>query len=350
MFRSCTSLESIGFKIDTDKWHAWRLKFDGSSVEGKVFGIEQGQVVSTAIQNTQISQDDIKLPVLTDELWFPDSIMTDSEVEDVVEDVLNNRYTYWKKTVIDPSSKSLVMMASDPDNVVSNFLGNGEGIDVEVINNSKSITLNNDKRLIADGSGITVTLNYNSKVGAVTEIYAMQACTITYYTGQSSTQSWSMSAGTKAVFIYYSGWKLHSNYGTTNSVTVDNMQSVSSNAVARALNNRVGASQHSFSDFFTANTYVSMADFVNKIVDTYGTGFRAICFNWANANQGYIRIGSTDILINGNMIFGYFQYFKTGYNWKRSTFLITNIANDKVYMIDLMRDGTTISAGLYPLN
>ena len=235
MFRGCTSLESIGFKVDTDKWHAYRLKFDGSSVEGKVFGIEQGQVVSTAIQNTQISQDDIRLPVLTDELWFPDSIMTDSEVEDVVEDVLNNRYTYWKKTVIDPSSKSLVMMASDPDNVVSNFLGNGEGVDVEVINNSKSITLNNDKRLIADGSGITVTLNYNSKVGAVTEIYAMQACTITYYTGQSTTQSWSMSAGTKAVFIYYSGWKLHSNYGTTNSVAVDNMQSVSSNAVAQAL-------------------------------------------------------------------------------------------------------------------
>ena len=97
------------------------------------------------------------------------------------------------------------------------------------------MVLDNDKRLIADGSGITVTLNYNSKVGAVTEIYAMQACTITYYTGQSSTQSWSMSAGTKAVFIYYSGWKLHSNYGTTNSVAVDNMQSVSSNAVATTL-------------------------------------------------------------------------------------------------------------------
>ena len=128
------------------------------------------------------------------------------------------------------------------------------------------------------------------------------------------------------------------------------MQSVSSNAVARALNNRVGASQHIFSDFFTANTYVSMADFVNKIVDMYGEGFRAINFIWSNANQGYIRIGSTDILINGNTIFGYFQYFKAGYLWKRSTFLITNIANDKVYMIDISRDSANISVGLFPLN
>jgi hypothetical protein len=204
------------------------------------------------------------------------------------------------------------------------------------------------------GSTFTLYLD-NEKTGAKTyHVYFKQlgGGKLTLTTGKAGASNLTLNSGTYVAIIYVDEDGNVTTQGTTvvNTVTVDNMQSVSSNAVAKALNNRVGASQHAFSNFFTANTYVSMADFVNKIVDMYGEGFRAINFIWSNANQGYIRIGSTNILINGNMIFGYFQYFKTGYNWKRSTFLITNIENDKVYMIDLMRDGTTISAGLYPLN
>lgn len=238
MFAGCTSLESIGFKIDTDTWHAWRLKFDANSVEGKIFGFNNGQLTSTAVLNTQISKNDIRLPVLTDELWFPPANMSDSDVEDVIRSVLNNRYTYWNKAVIDPNSKSLVMMASDPNNVVSNFLngGGGGGVEKLVISTTRSVNVTKDTRIFADGSAITITLNYGfSAEGYVAEVYAIQACTITYYTAQGTTTSLAMEAGGKAIFVYFSGWKLHSNYGTTNSVTVDNMQSVSSNAVAQAL-------------------------------------------------------------------------------------------------------------------
>ena len=132
--------------------------------------------------------------------------------------------------------------------------------------------------------------------------------------------------------------------------TFYNMQSVSSNAVAEAISCRVQQWTNAFTNYFTANTYVSMADFVNAVVDRYGVGWKAINFIWSNANQGYIRIGSTDIMINGNIIFGNFQYFKTGYDWTRSNFFITDISNSKVYMVDISRNTTNITTNVFPLN
>ena len=266
MFAGCTSLTQIGFKIDTDTWHAWRLKFDANSVEGKIFGFNNGQLTSTAVLNTQISKNDIRLPVLTDELWFPPANMSDSDVEDVIRSVLNNRYTYWNKAVIDPNSKSLVMMASDPNNVVSNFLngGGGGGVEKLVISTTRSVNVTKDTRIFADGSAITITLNYGSSAeGYVAEVYAIQACTITYYTAQGTTTSLAMEAGGKAIFVYFSGWKLHSNYGTTNSVTVNNMQSVSSSAVATTLQGYATTSQLS-------NYYPSRLAVKFNVVNNYG--------------------------------------------------------------------------------
>ena len=281
MFAGCTSLTQIGFKIDTDTWHAWRLKFDANSVEGKIFGFNNGQLTSTAVLNTQISKNDIRLPVLTDELWFPPANMSDSDVEDVIRSVLNNRYTYWNKAVIDPNSKSLVMMASDPNNVVSNFLngGGGGGVEKLVISTTRSVNVTKDTRIFADGSAITITLNYGSSAeGYVAEVYAIQACTITYYTAQGTTTSLAMEAGGKAIFVYFSGWKLHSNYGTTNSVTVDNMQSVSSNAVYKSLVIK--------SDTSSSNTRWFLQESSNGIIIGYGWNVSQV-----NLNQGSFFLG-----------------------------------------------------------
>jgi hypothetical protein len=127
------------------------------------------------------------------------------------------------------------------------------------------------------GSTFTLYLD-NEKTGAKTyHVYFKQlgGGTLTLTTGKAGASNLTLNSGTYVAIIYVDEEGNVTTQGTTvvNSVTVDNMQSVSSNAVARALNNRVGASQHSFANFFTANTYVSMADFVNKIVDMKVTRF-----------------------------------------------------------------------------
>ena len=136
----------------------------------------------------------------------------------------------------------------------------------------------------------------------------------------------------------------------TNSVTYGSMQPVTSGGVYNELNNTIRAFQVAFATFFTANTTVHIADFVNAVVNRYGKGFREFTFGWSNANQGYITDGTTSILMNGNFIRGYFTPIAEGYNWVRCQYLTYDINTKKTYMIEVYRNTTTITEEIYPLN
>ena len=140
------------------------------------------------------------------------------------------------------------------------------------------------------------------------------------------------------------------NYNLVDSVVSGNLRPVTSNAVYNELYYTTRAYQVSFAAFFTANTTVHIADFVNAVVNKYGKGFKDLSFIWSNANQGYITDGVTSILMNGNFIRGYFTPIAEGYNWVRCQFLTYNINNGKVYIIEVMRDSSTITEHIYPLN
>ena len=120
IFEGCVSLIKIGVpsKIkESSDWHAFRLKFGTSTVEGKVYD-KNG--TGTAIASTSITKDTLRLPIKTDELWFP-SGYTDQEIDAIIEKVIQYRYTYWNKEVLEPDKKNFVLWADDPDNSYSNL-------------------------------------------------------------------------------------------------------------------------------------------------------------------------------------------------------------------------------------
>lgn len=134
IFESCESLIQIGHKVnESAKWHAVRLKFtddNGDSfVSGKIFSKDKTVV---QIPLTQITKDVLTLAIKTDELWFPKSNMSDNNIDAVIEKVLDTRYTYWNKFVIDPNNKSFIMYAEEPNNFLSNinFGGGSSGMPI----------------------------------------------------------------------------------------------------------------------------------------------------------------------------------------------------------------------------
>ena len=122
MFAGCTSLTQIGFKVDSSTdWHVFSLSVGSSSIEGKVYGVNSNKQITTAtIPSTSITKSSIRLPVLTDELWFPTGL-TDSEIDDTILDMLVKRYGVFNKTVIDPRHKSFVLLADDPSYITTNI-------------------------------------------------------------------------------------------------------------------------------------------------------------------------------------------------------------------------------------
>lgn len=120
-FANCTSLTKIGVPSrikESSEWHAFRLKFGASTVEGKVYDKTK---TSTAISQTAITKTNLKLPILTDELWFPSSGTSDADIDEVIEKAIQYRYTYWNKEVLEPDKKNFVLWADDPDNVMTNI-------------------------------------------------------------------------------------------------------------------------------------------------------------------------------------------------------------------------------------
>ena len=256
MFINCTSLEAIGHKVEySDDWHLVYLDFDTNTVEGKIYSRDK---TSVSIPQTVITKNTISLPLITDELMFS-NLISIADLEDIIEGtaqqqgMLDTNYSWYGKLVIPPTGDNFIMFAKEPSKFKSNIDFGGGGAELEIVSTSKSFTPAKDKRIIVDTSGVTVTLNYGGTNGVVAEVFAMESCTLTYYTSSSATSSLSMTTCSKAVFVYYNGgWALNANYGTTNSVTVDNMQSVSSNAVAQAIKdllkpqNQTWSNNHSY--------------------------------------------------------------------------------------------------------
>ena len=110
-------------------------------------------------------------------------------------------------------------VTQNSDNPVSSdavyqALSNAGGITKVTVSSSQTLSASNDTRALINTSGITLTLPFSDNVsGAIVEVFAFQACTVTYYTAQGTTASLSMSAGTIAVFIYFNGWKFNGIYG-----------------------------------------------------------------------------------------------------------------------------------------
>ena len=120
-FSGCTSLIKIGVPSEPpaeSDWHVYRLKFGASTVEGKVYD-KTGTAVT--IPQTSITKATLKLPIKTDELWFPANTYTDAQIDALIEKVIQYRYTYWNKTVLDPAQKNFVLWADNPSNIKTNI-------------------------------------------------------------------------------------------------------------------------------------------------------------------------------------------------------------------------------------
>jgi len=78
---------------------------------------------------------------------------------------------------------------------------------------SRADTVQGDTIYFIDTASVVLTLNFGSTQRADVEVHALSACTVTYYTDANTAVSLSMSAGTRAKFIYFNGWKFNGVYG-----------------------------------------------------------------------------------------------------------------------------------------
>lgn len=128
MFKGCTSLTSIGSAVEeADDWHIFYLGVTRyTSVldfHGWVYDKEGN---STQVTYHNFTNDNLALFQLTDELWFPPSLMSDADVKAVIEKVIAKKVSYFNKEVVDPEKKTFIMYADDPEEVHTNLkLGGG---------------------------------------------------------------------------------------------------------------------------------------------------------------------------------------------------------------------------------
>lgn len=128
-FYGCTSLTTVGVQgVDPIKeasaWHVMRLNFGQNNVSGKVY---DGDKNATTIPQTDIVKGTLTLPVKTDELWFPPSNMSDADVDEVIESVIDTKRTYFNKDVLNPLNKSFVLWKDSQSQFVSNIDFGGSG-------------------------------------------------------------------------------------------------------------------------------------------------------------------------------------------------------------------------------
>ena len=128
-FSGCTSLTSIGVQgvapiTEASEWHVIRLNFGANDVSGKVYDKDKN---TTTIPQTTVQKGTLKLPVKTDELWFPPSNMSDADVDEVIESVIDTKRTYFNKDVLNPLNKSFVLWKDSQSQFVSNIDFGGSG-------------------------------------------------------------------------------------------------------------------------------------------------------------------------------------------------------------------------------
>ena len=201
-------------------------------------------------------------------------------------------------------------------------------------------TLKSTRILRADGSYTEIYQQYEtygiSGVGTYAPIiFIRYGC---YAGSGSGTPTWSSWA------------RLIRDLDTTSSVTANDGRLVTSGGVSNALYYVPRSYDLTFAGLFSANATVSAPDFINKVVDNYGSGVKLLNFIWETASQGYISIdANTSIRMNGNMMWGEFKYFKEGYNWTRANFFITDIDRGVVWLLDISRNTKNITPRFFQL-
>ena len=196
----------VGFKINEEKdWHIWKLTYGSDTVEGKIYDADG---TSVTIPQTSITKTDIQLPILTDELWFPNE--TDSNVEAIIQKILTYKYGVFKKEVLPPDEKSFVLIADNPNNVVSNILENSK----VTITSSRSLSISKDTRAIISGENITLTLPATGSTnGSILELFTTNDTSIVYYADSNTYSTQTMEADSRILFVYYNGWRFVGTYG-----------------------------------------------------------------------------------------------------------------------------------------
>lgn len=121
-FKGCSSLTVIGYEPqEAQDWHIIQMSFTvsgGTSYFAATIYSRDG--TTTTISIKPFTGSTVKLPVLTDELWYPEG-MVGWQVLDAIDEVISTRLSYWNKDVLDPSEKHFVMKADDINNAFVNF-------------------------------------------------------------------------------------------------------------------------------------------------------------------------------------------------------------------------------------
>ena len=121
-FKGCSSLTAIGYEPqEAQDWHIIQLSFStvgGTSYFAATIYSRDGTDITVSAK--PFTGSTVKLPVLTDELWYPEG-MVGWQVLDTIDEVISTRLSYWNKDVLDPSEKHFVMKAADPLNFISNL-------------------------------------------------------------------------------------------------------------------------------------------------------------------------------------------------------------------------------------
>lgn len=182
-FYGCSSLTSVGIPApvieEADEWHIFLLDIGADSISGRVYDNEGNY---ETIPSTQITKDKLTLPIMTDELLFTSQTSV-SDLIELIEDVIENGYSYFSGICISPDNKSMVLYADDPNNFVTNIpMGSGSGIevypteeDLEQDLPNKNVgdlvgTYGNDLDVLADDKAIIINSSMISYSGGVCTI------------------------------------------------------------------------------------------------------------------------------------------------------------------------------------
>ena len=98
-------------------------------------------------------------------------------------------------------------------NAVSDAISSLAVATKSVISTNTSEVVYGDTIYFIDTSSVTLTLEFNSTNTVKAEVYALENCTVTYYTDSTTALSLSMLKDTYATFVYFNGWKYNGVYG-----------------------------------------------------------------------------------------------------------------------------------------
>lgn len=125
-FKDCPLLSQIGYKINESDWHVWKLYFDSDTVSGKIFDKNGDSVNITSHQVSDTGSNPLLImPVLTDELWFPDE-ETSAQIDTLIGKMITYKYGVFNRETIPPDEKTMVLWADDKNHFKTNIEMGGD--------------------------------------------------------------------------------------------------------------------------------------------------------------------------------------------------------------------------------